>query len=181
MQSDGNRHTSYGGLVCLCLCVSRRMYTLVVVFLLVLTKRLLCKQHRWFAREVCSLYLLVCNFLSHAWSLSQSESFKISLMMALRLWLLVKSYPQGAKPPCCIFVLESHRGANQPKCWSRLSSCTLDLALVIGHALFDWDKVITCYLFKHCPLQSAACTQGNVISAQCLYFTLILLILMYCW
>lgn len=56
------------------------------------------------------------------------------------------------------FFLESHRGANQEKCWSRLCSCTLDLALVIGHALFDWDKVITCYLFRNCPLLSAVCT-----------------------
>lgn len=73
--------------------------------------------------------------------------------------MLVKSLPQGTadrtKPPCCIFVLESHQGANQAKYWSRLSFCTLDLALVIGHALFDWDKVITCYLFRHCPSQSA--------------------------
>lgn len=38
----------------------------------------------------------------------------------------------------------------------------LDLALVIGHALFDWDKVITCYLFRHCPLQSSACTFSDI-------------------
>lgn len=78
----------------------------------------------------------------------------------------MKSLPRGTadrtKPPCCIFVLESHRGANQAKCWSRLSSCTLDLALVIGHALFDWDKVITCYLFRHCPSQSAARTHSDI-------------------
>lgn len=81
--------------------------------------------------------------------------------MVLRLWLQAKSLPRGTadktKPPHCIFVLESHRGANQAKCLSRLSTSTLDLALVIGHALFDWDKVITCYLFRHCPLQSSAC------------------------
>lgn len=82
------------------------------------------------------------------------------------------------KPPCCIFVLESHRGANQAKCWSRLSSCTLDLALVIGHALFDWDKVITCYLFRHCPSQSSACTDSN-ISPFCQQIPQILLILSY--
>lgn len=102
--------------------------------------------------------------------------------MALRLWLLVKSLPQETadrtKPPCCIFVLESHWGANQAKCWSRLSSCTLDLVLVIGHALFDWDKVITCYLFRHCPLQSAECTDSN-ISPLCLQILMIWLWLKY--
>lgn len=67
-------------------------------------------------------------------------------------WLL-----QGtAEAPCCIFVLESHREADQAKWWGSLSSCTLDLTLVIGHALFEWDKVITCHLFRHCPLQYAA-------------------------
>lgn len=56
------------------------------------------------------------------------------------------SLPLGStcKPPCCIFVglLGSHRGwekgsggANQAKCWNRLCTCTLDLLLVIGHAL----------------------------------------------
>ncbi len=82
------------------------------------------------------------------------------------------------KPPCCIFVQESHREANQAKCWSTLSSCTLDLALVIGHALFDWDKVITCYLFRHCPSQSAACTH-SYMSLPCQQILQILLVLWY--
>lgn len=60
------------------------------------------------------------------------------------------------------FVLESHRTANQAKCWNRLSTGMLDLVLVIGHALFGSDKVITCYLFRLCPLQSAEWARRNM-------------------
>lgn len=70
----------------------------------------------------------------------------------------------STQPPRCILGLESHQGAKQHKCWSRLSSYTLDLALVIGHALSDWDKVIACFFFHRCPLPAAACTHC-IISA----------------
>lgn len=65
-------------------------------------------------------------------------------------------HPKGltdrTKPPHRIFVrrplweAETRRsdGADRAR-------RTLDLAVVIGHGLFDWNKVITRYLFRHRP------------------------------
>lgn len=56
------------------------------------------------------------------------------------------------KPACRIFVGRLRREAATTRSdGADRARRTLDLAVVIGHGLFDWNKVITCYLLRRCP------------------------------
>lgn len=113
-------------------------------------------------------------------SLSHSGSFKNVADGTVEA-MIVGHFPRGqliglSLPAASLFWSPIGRQTKQSvgADWA----CTLDLALVIGHGLFDWDKVITCYLFRHCPLQSAACTQTN-ISPLCIKILQIVWIMLY--